>query len=215
MVKRLPINAGDLGLIPGLGRFPGEGNGNPLQYSCLENPMDGGPWCRLLSMGSQRVGHDWTISLHSQNVHVCVCACMLSCFSCVQLFAILWTVACQAPLSMGFSRQETWSGLPFTSAPVPVPLQSINKCITIAFVLVCFLYLEDKFWAQAGFILNILLHCTQQCFKRVCQHNELMVCSNRIKQVSGETKCNIQLGVGTEMRCLRSQAFRMGVFFFF
>ena len=34
----------DLGLIPGLGRFPGEGNGNPLQYSCLENPMDGGAW---------------------------------------------------------------------------------------------------------------------------------------------------------------------------
>ena len=32
--------------------------GNPFQYSCLENPMDGGAWCRLLSMGSQRVGHD-------------------------------------------------------------------------------------------------------------------------------------------------------------
>ena len=38
-------NAGDLGSIPGLGRFPGEGNGNPLQYSCLENPMEGGAWC--------------------------------------------------------------------------------------------------------------------------------------------------------------------------
>ena len=37
-------NAGDLGSIPGLGRSPGEGNGNPLQYSCLENPMDGGAW---------------------------------------------------------------------------------------------------------------------------------------------------------------------------
>ena len=46
-------NARDLGSIPGLERFPGEGNGNPLQYSCLENPMDGGAWCRLLSMGSQ------------------------------------------------------------------------------------------------------------------------------------------------------------------
>ena len=44
--------------FPGLGRFPGEGNSNPLQYSCLENPMDGGAWCRLLSMGSQRVGHN-------------------------------------------------------------------------------------------------------------------------------------------------------------
>ena len=37
-------NAGDLGLIPGSGRSPGEGNGNPLQYSCLENPMDKGAW---------------------------------------------------------------------------------------------------------------------------------------------------------------------------
>ena len=40
-VKASTSNAGDLGLIPGLGRSPGEGNGNPLQYSCLENPMDG------------------------------------------------------------------------------------------------------------------------------------------------------------------------------
>ena len=37
-------NVGDLGLIPGSGRSSGEGNGNPLQYSCLENPMDGGRW---------------------------------------------------------------------------------------------------------------------------------------------------------------------------
>ena len=40
--KASACNAGDLGLIPGLGRSPGEGNGNPLQHSCLENPMDGG-----------------------------------------------------------------------------------------------------------------------------------------------------------------------------
>ena len=43
-VKASASNAGDTGLIPGLGRSPGEGNGNPLQYSCLENPMDGGAW---------------------------------------------------------------------------------------------------------------------------------------------------------------------------
>ena len=42
-VKNLPAKAGDVGLIPGLGRFSGEGNGNPFQYSCLENPMDRGP----------------------------------------------------------------------------------------------------------------------------------------------------------------------------
>ena len=56
--KASVYNAGDLGLIPGSGRFPGEGSGNPLQYSCLENPMDGGAWYRLLSTGSQRVGYD-------------------------------------------------------------------------------------------------------------------------------------------------------------
>ena len=44
MVKNPPANAGDAGSIPGLGRSPGEGNGNPLQYSCLENPMDREAW---------------------------------------------------------------------------------------------------------------------------------------------------------------------------
>ena len=43
-VKASVSNAGDLGLIPGSGRSPGEGNGNPVQYSCLVNPMDGGAW---------------------------------------------------------------------------------------------------------------------------------------------------------------------------
>ena len=61
--KASVYNVKDLGSIPGLGRFPGEGNGNPLQYSCLENPMDRGAWWRLLSMGSQRVGHNWVTSL--------------------------------------------------------------------------------------------------------------------------------------------------------
>ena len=44
MVKVSACDAEDPGLIPGLGRSPGEGNGNPLQYSCLENPMDRGTW---------------------------------------------------------------------------------------------------------------------------------------------------------------------------
>ena len=53
--KESACNAGDLGSIPGLGRSPGEGNGSPLQYSCLENPIDRGG---LQSMGSQRVRHE-------------------------------------------------------------------------------------------------------------------------------------------------------------
>ena len=44
MVKNLPAIAGDTGLIPGPGRAPGEGNGNPLQYSCLENSMNSRAW---------------------------------------------------------------------------------------------------------------------------------------------------------------------------
>ena len=60
MVKKLPANAGDLrdaGLIPGSERSTGGGHGDPLQYSCLENPMDRGAWWTT-SKGSQRSGHD-------------------------------------------------------------------------------------------------------------------------------------------------------------
>ena len=51
---------------------------------------------------------------------------MQSHFSCVQLFVILWTIACQAPVSMGFSRQEYWSGLPFTS---PIMLRYVSSSL--------------------------------------------------------------------------------------
>ena len=60
--ENLPANAADTrdaGLIPGLGRSPGIGNGNPLQYSCLENPKDRGAG-KLQPIGLQRVGHDWS-----------------------------------------------------------------------------------------------------------------------------------------------------------
>ena len=82
-VKASACNAGELGWIPGLGRSPGEGNGNPLHYSCLENPMDGGAWwatvhavaksrtrlsdfthsqyiCKLILLQSQ-FAHQWTV----------------------------------------------------------------------------------------------------------------------------------------------------------
>ena len=60
MVKNLPANEGDIrdaGLILGLGRSPGEGKGNPLQNSCLENSMGRGAWWATV-YGSQRVRHD-------------------------------------------------------------------------------------------------------------------------------------------------------------
>ena len=55
--KETACSAGDLGSIPGSGRSPGEGNGNPLQYSCLENPMDKGVW-QATAHGVARVGHN-------------------------------------------------------------------------------------------------------------------------------------------------------------
>ena len=56
VVKNLPANAGDIrdaGSIPGLGRSPGGGHGNPLQYSCLKNPMDRGAWWAMVHGVSQ------------------------------------------------------------------------------------------------------------------------------------------------------------------
>ena len=55
--KESTCNTGDPGMIPRLGRSPGGGNGSPLQYSCLENPMDGGAW-RATVRGLHRVGHN-------------------------------------------------------------------------------------------------------------------------------------------------------------
>ena len=58
--KESACNSGDQAPIPGSGRSPGEGNGNPLQYSCLENPMDKGAWQAIVHRVT-RVGHDLVI----------------------------------------------------------------------------------------------------------------------------------------------------------
>ena len=60
VVKNPPASAGDMGLIPGLGRSPKGGNGNPLQYSCLENPMDRGAWWET----AHEVAKTWTRRSH-------------------------------------------------------------------------------------------------------------------------------------------------------
>ena len=60
VLKNPPANAGHVGLIPGLERSPGVGNGNPLQYYCLGNSMDRGAWQATYSpWGYERVGHDF------------------------------------------------------------------------------------------------------------------------------------------------------------
>ena len=67
-VKASACNSGDMGLIPGFGRSTGGGNGNPLQYSCLKKPMDGGAWWATVH-GVLRVGHDRVTSLtHSMTL---------------------------------------------------------------------------------------------------------------------------------------------------
>ena len=59
VVKNPPANAGDVGSIPGSGRCPGEGNSYLLQYSCLENSIDGGTWWATVHGVAKRGGHDW------------------------------------------------------------------------------------------------------------------------------------------------------------
>ena len=80
----------------------------------------GAAWPRLVpflvSLGRKPLASDYKVQILAAGQ----CAFMLSCFSCVQLFATLWTIACQAPLSMGFSRQEYWSGL-LCPAPGDLP----------------------------------------------------------------------------------------------
>ena len=59
MVKYLPANSGSAGSIPGLGRYPGEGNGNPLQYFCLGNPMDRAAWAIVHGVAKESDTTQW------------------------------------------------------------------------------------------------------------------------------------------------------------
>ena len=106
-VKASASNAGDPGSIPGSGRSPGEGNGNPLQYYCLKNRMDGGTWWATV--------HGFSIPNSCSSVS---CSVISNSLRPHGLY-----VARQSPVSMGFSRQEYWSGLPF---PPPGDLPNIR-----------------------------------------------------------------------------------------
>ena len=79
--KESACNAGDTSLMPESGGSPGEGSGNPLQYSCLENSMDsGGSWATQF-MGSQKVGHNRACALYSYPPVVYICPVCLIPFS--------------------------------------------------------------------------------------------------------------------------------------
>ena len=86
--KESACKAGDPDSVPGLGRSPGKGNGYPVFFFFKSQ-------FNLVTIG----------------VHACMHVCVQSHFSHVRLFAAPWTVACLAPPSMGFSRQEYWSGV--------------------------------------------------------------------------------------------------------
>ena len=93
------------------------------------------------------------LCIHKSLLYVCISlACMLSHFSCVLLFATPWTVACQAPLSMGFSRQEYWSEL-----PCPPPEDLPNPGIEPTSVMSPALQGDSLLPAQPGKPLR--LHC--------------------------------------------------------
>ena len=62
--KEFACNAGDLGSMPGSGRSPGEGNGNPLQYSCLGNPMDKGAWRATVHGGREELKDSFNFVAH-------------------------------------------------------------------------------------------------------------------------------------------------------
>ena len=112
MVKNPPADAGDIrdtGSIPGLGIYPGGGNGSPLRYSCLGNPMDRGAW--------------WAM------VHAAAAAAK-SLQSCPTLCDPI-DGSHQAPPSLGFSRQEHWSGLPFPSPMHESESEVAQSCPTL------------------------------------------------------------------------------------
>ena len=116
-----------LSSIPGSGRSPGGGHGNPLQYFSLENWMDRGAWrATVRGVTKSRTQLKW-LSTHAHTEFTAEynydhnlapqinLLLLLSHFSRVRLCATPQTAAHQAPSSLGFSRQEHWTGLPFPS----------------------------------------------------------------------------------------------------
>ena len=99
--KESACNAGDPGLIPGSGRTSGEGNGNPLQYSCLENPMDGGAWRATVHGVVESETTEW---LHFH---------FLFFFSFIYLFSLQYC--------SGFCHILTWIRHRYTCVPHPEP----------------------------------------------------------------------------------------------
>ena len=110
-IKNPPANAGDTGLIPGSGRSPGEGHATHSGILAWEKI----PGTEELG-GLQPMGSPKSQTRLSDSTATCMYGrTYAQSLSHVQLFVMLWTLAHQAPLSMGFSGQDYWSGLPFST----------------------------------------------------------------------------------------------------
>ena len=130
--KEATCDTGDLGSILGSGRYPGEGNGNPLQYSWLENSMDRGAWQATWVPWGWATWGSWDCK--ESDITEQLTQSLRS-----RLLVTPWTAAYQAPPSMGFSRQEYWSGLPLPSPVYKIGLHKLylflevtkrnNKCM--------------------------------------------------------------------------------------
>ena len=134
--KESACNAGDVGSITESGRSPGEGNGNPLAYSCLENPTDRGTWQATVH-GVRESGHDWAL-MHTQSLSIKHQPQGKDCqFSSVQLLSQVWPVVtpwiapCPSPAPGVYSNSRPlsqWchptissSVIPFSSCPQSFP----------------------------------------------------------------------------------------------
>ena len=191
--KDSPCSAVDWGLISGSGRSPGGGNGNPLQYSCLENPMDTGAW-RTTVHGVARVRHDLatkppsppskrvmsfliifkvccTSLLNSWFVCVCVCVCVYVC-GFPQLCWVIWFIANP---SFGEREQTPSNKLSerlITAQPQGWPLVSSH----FNFITILFSYLT-KFHSFLNFKIKLLWSSLPQSPRgHPCWFSWLCVC---------------------------------------
>ena len=139
--KESACNAGGSGLIPGLGRSPGEGNGNPLQYSCLEKSMDRRPG-RLQSLGLQRIGLNWVANTFTSFFylvasHASLCSKLMSFntgfswwsagndFVAHPIFFCLLVSSAWSPTPSSFAYPVLAHSVPLTEAvchPEPIPV---------------------------------------------------------------------------------------------
>ena len=139
VVKSLPANAGDIGDAGsnlGAGRSPGEGSGNPLQYSCLENPMERGAWQVTQSIGLRRVGQDWSnlACTHACKFHVCTFSIIHSLINIVFYKEDLG----ELPVTL-------WAPTAVDSLQVKAPKSSATSELT-----------QGSFCSQVPYILHIL-----------------------------------------------------------